>query len=134
MTPAALKSYSHKDLAQMAKQGGVRGWHSMRKEQLVKALLTASKAKPTSKAGAPPRRSTPAKAVSRAPSPAARKVVTNGRAQQHISNVKAKLQRLKNLSTEKTSSKGPTKERIVVMVRDPFWLHAYWEVRRQSVE
>ena len=26
------------------------------------------------------------------------------------------------------------KERIVVMVRDPYWLHAYWEVKRQSVE
>ncbi len=27
-----------------------------------------------------------------------------------------------------------SKERIVVMVRDPFWLHAYWEVKRHSVE
>ncbi len=33
--------------AQMAKQGGVRGWHSMRKDQLVKALLAAAKTKTT---------------------------------------------------------------------------------------
>jgi hypothetical protein len=26
------------------------------------------------------------------------------------------------------------KERIVVMVRDPYWLHAYWEIKRRSVE
>ncbi len=29
---------------------------------------------------------------------------------------------------------GKVKERIVVMVRDPFWLHAYWEIKRKSVE
>ena len=64
MTPTALKSYSHKDLAQMAKQGGVRGWHSMRKDQLVKALLTTVKPKATKKVATPARRS-PAKAITR---------------------------------------------------------------------
>ena len=65
MTPAALKSYSHKDLAQMAKQGGVRGWHSMRKDQLVKALLTAAKTKTATakKSVVPARRSTAASAT-----------------------------------------------------------------------
>src|SRR5207302_6589182 len=28
---------------------------------------------------------------------------------------------------------GYGKDRIVVMVRDPYWLHAYWEVTRQAV-
>ena len=26
------------------------------------------------------------------------------------------------------------KDRLVVMVRDPYWLHAYWELSRQGVE
>jgi hypothetical protein len=29
---------------------------------------------------------------------------------------------------------GYGKDRIVVMVRDPYWLHAYWELTRQSVK
>ncbi len=127
MTPATLKSHSHKDLAQMAKQGGVRGWHSMRKDQLVQALVTAAKAK-AKKAVAPVRRSRTNKTVNR---PAPRKVT---RAQRHISQVKAKLQRSKNLASDPAKHNGRIKERIVVMVRDPYWLHAYWEVKRQSVE
>ena len=30
--------------------------------------------------------------------------------------------------------KGYNKDRIVVMVRDPFWLHAYWEITRQAIQ
>ena len=67
MTPAALKSYSHKDLAQMAKRGGVRGWHSMRKDQLVKALLSAASAKPVAAAGKKP--ATPARRRPQRPDP-----------------------------------------------------------------
>jgi hypothetical protein len=29
---------------------------------------------------------------------------------------------------------GYGKDRIVVMVRDPFWLHAYWELTHQSIQ
>ena len=39
MTAATLRSYTAKDLAQMARQGGVTGWHSMRKEELIRALM-----------------------------------------------------------------------------------------------
>ena len=31
-------------------------------------------------------------------------------------------------------SSGQQKDRLVVMVRDPYWLHAHWEITRQSVE
>lgn len=43
MTAAALREYTLRDLAQMAKRRGVRGWHSMRKEELVRALVKAAK-------------------------------------------------------------------------------------------
>lgn len=152
MTPASLSSYSHKDLAQMAKRGGVRGWHSMRKDQLVKALLASAKTK------APPQlKSQAGKKVSSARRPAAvapaatngKARVTNGRAtngvaapskssprvQRHLSKIREKLDRYKNLaSAGGKQEKASMKERIVVMVRDPFWLHAYWEIKRQSVE
>ena len=39
MTAETLKTYTAKDLAELARKHGVRGWHAMRKEQLVKALV-----------------------------------------------------------------------------------------------
>ena len=34
----------------------------------------------------------------------------------------------------KDLSTGSTKDRIVVMVRDPYWLHLYWELSHQAVQ
>ena len=45
MTAATLRSFTCKDLGQMAKQEGVVGWHSMRKEELIKALVLAARRK-----------------------------------------------------------------------------------------
>ena len=39
MTAASLKEKRVRDLARMAKQSGVRGWHAMRKDQLINALV-----------------------------------------------------------------------------------------------
>ena len=39
MTTASLKEKRVRDLARMAKQSGVRGWHAMRKDQLINALV-----------------------------------------------------------------------------------------------
>jgi hypothetical protein len=105
----------------------------MRKDQLVKALLTTAKPKTAasgSKITAAPARRSPAKAITRV---AVRKT-TSPRVQRHINQIKAKLERSKNLASENGKPNRRTKERIVVMVRDPYWLHAYWEVKRQSVE
>ena len=44
MTVATLKAYTLKDLAKMARQRGVQGWHSMRKDQLVRALAAKARA------------------------------------------------------------------------------------------
>jgi uncharacterized protein len=127
----------------MAKRGGVRGWHSMRKDQLVKALVSAAKSKSqsppsSSKATATPaRRSVPSKSAKRTTGTSTRK--GSAKVQRHISKIREKLEGFKNLSSENGKANGqakkkPLKERIVVMVRDPFWLHAYWEVTRHSVE
>ena len=129
----------------MAKQGGVRGWHSMRKDQLVKALLTAakgsaSKTRTAKKAPVPVRRAQTMKAAAPArrapaarPAPAPRRPASP-RLQKHLTEVKSKLDRSKNLAAHKSRGRTAARDRIVVMVRDAFWLHACWEICHQSVE
>ena len=52
-----------------------------------------------------------------------------------LTEIKERLAHLKDLSDGPQAAGGiPTKDRLVVMVRDPFWLHAYWEVTRKSLQ
>jgi hypothetical protein len=44
LTIAKLKSRSVKDLASTAKRRGIAGWHSMRKDELIQALMRMAKA------------------------------------------------------------------------------------------
>jgi hypothetical protein len=114
----------------------------MRKDQLVKALLSvasANQAKPkaTKKSTVAIRRSgTPkanvaARRVGQAPSHKA----SNPRILKHLNQVQTKLRHTKNLSsTVDGKPNRHLKDRVIVMVRDPYWLHVYWEISRQSVE
>jgi hypothetical protein len=59
------------------------------------------------------------------------------RVAERIQKVHAQRERLKDLSGEtgqNTKRKPADKDRLVLMVRDPFWLHACWTVTRQSVK
>ena len=69
---------------------------------------------------------------------------------QRIQSAHAERERLRNLSTPepvhvasaeapqpsngKTRRAAPARDRLVLMVRDSYWLHAYWEICPQSVE
>jgi hypothetical protein len=184
MTADTLKSYTLKDLVKIAKQRGVNGWQSMRKEQLVKALVKVSKASAASRTAKA--KSAPLQRSARGASAASRtKVVSRaaatsrtGAASAHakvklgtraavngssasrakltkkakpvpvaaksrkpaalkrLEEARSKAERRKNLASFRSPSapNGFTKDRLVVMVRDPFWLHAYWELTRQGVE
>ena len=134
MTPTSLKTYTLKDLAQMAKKRGVHGWHAMRKDQLVRALVrvakgSASDTKVSKKVSAPVRRATVAKLQSRNG-----KLTTvsskSPRVVKRIEEAKARFDRNKNLSS---SSNGQAKDRLVAMVRGPYWLHACWELTPSGV-
>lgn len=125
-TASSLRSYTSKDLAQIAKKKGVSGWHTMRKEQLVQAILKTHKRNVSAK-----KTTTSTK---RKPKPAPEK--TN-------SNVARKMQRehdrresMKDLALQSAlkRSKAPAEDdRIILIVRDPFWLQAYWEITKNSV-
>jgi uncharacterized protein len=113
----------------MARKKKVPGWHGMKKDELVKALLQAARVEArrhmrdnhhhnghngnrlSGKASAPPHK-TP----------------------KRLEQVQTKLAEAKDLTFRTVADgNGRVKDRLVVMVRDPYWLHAYWELSRKSI-
>jgi len=109
---ASLHARKHKDLARMAKQRGIPGWHAMRKSQLIEALLKSHKSA---------RRRTASSAKAARPTAAQRRVRA----------ALAQRERLKDLSA---ISDDQGTDRLILMVRDPFWLHATWNVTANAVD
>jgi len=162
MSVAQLKTRSAKDLAALAKNKGVTGWHSMRKEELIRALarlVKSSGAKRGSNVKPVPaaakhsngarlsKRSSNGHAGAHAAGKKAGKSgsgngragAANGarspRAERRLRQIKAKLAQSRDLARGSAcEDESAARDRLVVMVRDPYWLHAYWELRRQSVE
>ena len=103
----------------MAKRKKVPGWHSMKKDELVHALVRYTKSEKASPHGNG--RNKPS--------------ACRSRAVRCLQQIKTKLAEAKDLTFHSVSDKDEfTKDRLVVMVRDPYWLHAYWELSRKSVE
>jgi hypothetical protein len=103
----------------MAKRKKVRGWHGMRKKELVDALLRHAKGEADSPNGHSRRRP----------------LVSHARASRRLEQIKTKLAEAKDLTFHSVANRSEyAKDRLVVMVRDPYWLHAYWELSRKSVE
>ncbi len=170
ITIADLRSQTVKDLTSLARKMGLTGIHSMSKDQLVRALVKASKAKAAS-ASRSASRAKPAvrkraTIVATAPSreasrPATRKVdpkpptvavpakTTDARVLRKIHKISEVREHRKDLShattaasenggqprrpTKPTPMPIPGKDRVVLLVRDPYWLQACWDVTRQSV-
>jgi len=147
-TADKLKSLTVKDLVQLARKRGVLGWHSMRKEQLIseltgiarhqsKSVTRTRKSAPVTRsaniARGTPKRALPTNAKSNS---TLRRSAKSHRVRRRLQDAKLRSDRLKNLASYASngSRNGFAKDRLVVMVRDPYWLHAYWELTRQSVE
>jgi len=99
----------------MAKKKKVPGWHAMRKDDLVKALLRRARAEARQRANKP--------------------TVARDKNPQRLEQIKTKLAEAKDLTFRVIpGGNGRAKDRLIVMVRDPYWLHAYWELNPKSVE
>ena len=151
-TAATLKTQTVKDLGKLADKIGVQGWRSMRKDELVRALVRAAKRKAakrangtaTAKKKTPARKSMatkiqakPIQAKAKKKEAPARKP-TNPKLVRKIERANRKREEFKSLSSQNAKRVGsngsPEKDRIVLLVRDAYWLQALWELTRQSIE
>ena len=124
MTVETLKDCNKRELARMAKDRGIPGWHAMRKDQLVRALTSAIA--PSSSSGRSsgtsknPRPDVKPRDVRRQKTPA-------DSHSQHGQSAAA------NVAPPRTLDHGCVKDRIITSVRDPYWLHTYWELSRTTL-
>jgi hypothetical protein len=126
MTKKDLQSCTRKELAEMARVAGIPGWYGMRKDELLTAL-SAQSAKPRSKAKAPEEtgsrpRLQPAAARNTSASPTLEETVESAKFDTGMPTRDLSARIPRDLPS------GYGKDRIVLMVRDPFWLHSYWEL------
>jgi hypothetical protein len=144
MTSASLKEKPVRDLARLAKQHGVAGWHAMRKDQLIRALVRKARATPpvpaASRAVAPEKRATGTGAARSAfggtvMAPEARRPETDPAVALRLQQARERLLKAKNLATppEGGRSPRPVRDRMVLMVRGPHWLHVFWELTVRSI-
>ena len=106
----------------MARKKKVPGWHGMKKDELVKALLRHTRVE----AGRRIR-------GNRQDNPNSGK--PHHKLPKRLEQIQAKLAAAKDLAFRTVVDEaGQAKDRLVVMVRDPYWLHAYWELSRKSIE
>jgi len=136
MTTASLREKPVRDLARMAKQHGVPGWHSMRKDQLIRALVR--RAKSGLVLGGIPGGSVPGVPASRPrrnPASVAVAAPTDPEVVRRIAEARERLTRAKNLATRPEAGRAnrPARDRMVLMVRGPYWMHAFWEITPRSI-
>jgi hypothetical protein len=136
MTPTKLRNHTFKDLAQMAKRQGVSGWHSMRKEELIRALVSQasrksrqSKKKPSDSVSC--ERNHPNGAYTPSAHGQAVEICAVDRPPNEF---QARLEAFRSLAAKNDEVlHGESRDRLVVMVRDPYWLHAVWELSHRSI-
>ena len=141
VTASTLQSRTSRELAQIAKSEGVRGWHSMRKAELVQALLKNSRRNSVQMAHT----ETTASAMdsSKKSLKSSEGGSTNPvnsvdvRIAQKIRAERERQEKLKDLSLSIAADAGSRvikRDRMVLIVRDAWWCQAYWEITTSSVQ
>ncbi len=154
MTRDRLQALSRKELAELARKREIVGWHELKKDDLVEKLLKQPAKEPKLKT-----KKSPAKIAATVAPRAIKSVSVNGKHKPQKSAAhdtalgsgsggfttpEEAIERAKfdmGVPPKDLSAKVPMslpagygKDRIVVMVRDPYWLHAYWELTHQSIQ
>jgi hypothetical protein len=127
MTKEKWQRLSKKELSAIARRKGIAGYRSLRKEELIAALSVLVSARKRKKI-----------------TPRSRPQVAAAHNNSAGSSLEEQIERSKyevGVPTRDLSAKVPKdlprgygKDRIVCMVRDPYWLHCYWEITRQAIQ
>jgi len=130
VTAASLKQKPVRDLARLAKQHGVAGWHAMRKDQLIRALVKKARGRQPVAAAEMRPKIAPVRPVPSEVTPPRDEAVA-----QRIQLARERLAKAKILATRPENGR-PTaamRDRMVAMVRGPHWIHAFWEITSSSI-
>jgi uncharacterized protein len=114
------------------------------KKSVRSKVVSKAHSKPVAKAGSKPGKNRVAKFLKKSPKPSAKPVVRQKAARRDTTLEDIAVG---NVGSSKFLIDGPKqvpsklpdlprtygRDRIVVMVRDPFWLHVYWEVTEHSI-
>ena len=156
MTRLELRSRNKESLVDMARRRKIAGAAKMTRDELISRLLASAPVKPVSPS-TPAAKPAPAADVQAKSSPA-KSEAASSKPKKSTKAVKAPLQR--QVARDTTSealrvnggimssaafqprhgvSASPSdlprsygRDRLVLLVRDPFWLHCYWEISSQT--
>jgi hypothetical protein len=127
MTRYQLLACNRKQLDELAREKGIVGWRGLRKDDLIAALHKALRNEARRRRAADARHKSRHAPLQRA---AARDTSDADAAPIKIGVPTREL----SPRVPRELPVGYGKDRIVLMVRDPFWLHCYWELTRQTLE
>ncbi len=151
-TSNELNQSTVKELATIARKLDIVGWHDMRKADLIEAILAKRhteirKTKKKTVAAPTPSvkkensvkskisktTSLPEKHKS-ARKPQAQTVSAPSVRKPHLDELNDKLSKVREISGIYNDGSGQDRDRFVLLVRDPFWLHVYWELCSRLIE
>lgn len=134
MTRDQLHLLTKKQLADMARQRGIPGWHGLRKEDLVLAIQKHERKVSRRKSSLAKPASTPRRKLV---APVQKAAARNTSGEEQVESSKYDV----GVPTRELSARAPKdlptgygKDRIVALVRDPYWLHVYWELTQQAIQ
>jgi len=142
-TPGELNQCTVKELAALARKLDIAGWHEMRKADLIEAILTKEQSQQSSaKSVKPKKKATVATEKAKKSLQAASSKTTNpprsplktAKETTPESEGQQKLNKMRGLSGIYEDNTGANRDHFVLLVRDPFWLHVYWELCSRLIE
>lgn len=142
MTLTELKSYTRKELAELAKLHRVSGWHPMKKDELIQALISVARSGRKPSRPSPGSRRGPAlakakkdrSAAARGTSTATPKRSTRASLRTGEAASRSVARRQRTNGNGSLAGKRGAGDQLTAQVRDLYWIEAHWELSQGMIE